>query len=179
MTRGRADHRLAAICRPRPLPLAAAPQRTACACCTLPSPSRSRPRQAAARQGRRTRAWPCTARGEETILGSPRSAPACAHWCQSLEEPVEEVFSRKSACSASSDKACAVPRGPRSMRAFAMDLVRLPTGAPWPRGVLSLAISRWSGYAQAYSILSEYPAIWDIATSVSLKTLLGILLTEK
>src|SRR5262245_57981774 len=44
--------------------------------------------------------------------------------------------------SASSDKECAVPMGPRSMRAFDMDLYRLHTGAPWPRCVLSMAI-RW------------------------------------
>ena len=64
-----------------------------------------------------------------------------------------------------------------SMRAFDMDLFRLHTGAPWPRCVLSIAISWLSCYAQAYRILSEYqaeyPAILDIATSLSLNKLFG------
>ena len=62
------------------------------------------------------------------------------------------------------------------MRAFDMAIVRLHTAVPWPRCVLSMAISWLSRGAQAYSILSEYqaqyPAILDIATSVSLNKLL-------
>src|SRR5262249_53509261 len=71
-------------------------------------------------------------------------------------------------CPASSEKECADPLGPRSMRAFDMDIVLLHTGAPWPLCVLWMAISRLLCGAQVHSILSqyqsEYPAILDIAT---------------
>jgi hypothetical protein len=40
---------------------------------------------------RTARAWPCTGRGEETIVGSSMSEPACACWCESLGDPAEEV----------------------------------------------------------------------------------------
>jgi hypothetical protein len=70
-----------------------------------------------------------------------------------------------------------VPLEPRSMRSFDMDIFRLHTGAPWPLCVLSMAISWLSGSEQAYNILSQYqasyPAILDIATSLSLNKLFG------
>jgi len=79
--------------------------------------------------------------------------------------------------SASSDKACAVPVGPRSRHAFDRDVCRLHTGAPWPRWAFGMALNRWSWGARASSIVSqyqaEYPAIWDIATNLSLNKLLG------
>jgi hypothetical protein len=78
-------------------------------------------------------------------------------------------------CPASSEKECADPLGPRSMRAFDMDIVLLHTGAPWPLCVLWMAISRLLCGAQVHSILSqyqsEYPAILDIATYLSLNKL--------
>jgi hypothetical protein len=57
--------------------------------------------------------------------------------------------SRRIQSSASSDKGCAVPIGPRSMGAFDMDIFRLHTGTPWPRCVLSRAIRWLSLYEQA------------------------------
>jgi hypothetical protein len=63
------------------------------------------------------------------------------------------------------------------MCAFDMDICLLHTGAPWPLCVLWMAISRRSCGAQVYRILSqyqaEYPAILDIATSLSLNKLFG------
>src|SRR2546428_2548289 len=63
------------------------------------------------------------------------------------------------------------------MRSFDMDIFILHTGAPWPLCVLSMAISWLSWGEQVHSILSqyqaEYPAILDIATSLSLNKLFG------
>src|SRR5262245_44411672 len=74
-------------------------------------------------------------------------------------------------CPASSERECADPLGPRSISAFDMDIVLLHTGAPWPLCVLWMAISRLLCGAQVHSLVSQYqasyPAIWDIATSLS------------
>ena len=52
----------------------------------------------AAWQDRRARVQHCTCSDEATILRCPSSAPACTHRCQSLEDPAEEVLSRKNSC---------------------------------------------------------------------------------
>ena len=110
-----------------------------------------------------------------------REVNECTVFCRNIRRNIQRYWilrriCRSIRCPASSEKECADPLGPRSMRAFDMDIVLLHTGAPWPLCVLWMAISRLLCGAQVHSILSqyqaEYPAILDIATSVSLNTLL-------
>ena len=101
----------------------------------------------------------------------------CTAFCRNIKRYwILRRMCRSISCPASSDKECADPLGLRSMCAFDMDIFILHTGAPWPPCVLWMAIRWRSCGAQVYRILSqyqaEYPAILDIATSLSLNKLL-------